>query len=115
MIDSINKKLNTGVPWHNVLRSPSHMRHSQGVVAIAQDNQHLSFPITRKKSGVSKESRSLLRKLLSRREASISLQKFNFLEDEIEFVDIVDDTTEGQHHARIFRITAGGEVLFSKL
>ena len=107
-IDSINKKLTEDVPCHSIFRSPSHTRHSQGVIAITQQNRRLSFPTTKKKSGVSKAPRSLLRKVLSRPGASIPLDKFSFLEDEIEFVDIIGETTEEQHHARIFRITASG-------
>jgi hypothetical protein len=106
--DSIDKKLTKDVPCHSIFRSPSHTRHSQGVIAITQQNRHLSFPTTKKKSGVSKAPRSLLQKVLSRPGASIPLNKFSFLEDEIEFVDIIGETTEEQHHARIFRITAGG-------
>jgi hypothetical protein len=106
--DSINKKLTKDVPCHSIFRSPSHTRHSQGVIAITQQNRHLSFPTTKKKSGVSKTPRSLLQKVLSRPGASIPLNKFSFLEDEIEFVDIIGETNEEQHHARIFRITAGG-------
>jgi hypothetical protein len=107
-IDSINKKLTEDAPCNSIFRSPSHTRHSQGVIAITQQNRHLSFPTTEKKSGISKAPRSLLQKVLSRPGASIPLDKFSFLEDEIEFVDIIGETTEEQHHARIFRITASG-------
>lgn len=107
-INPINQQLDEEVPCHSIFGSPSQMRHSRRAVAITQQNGHLSLPTIEKRSRVSKAPRSLLRKVLSRPRASIPLDKFRYLEDEIEFVDIIGETTEEQHHARIFRIAAGG-------
>jgi hypothetical protein len=85
-----------------------HIRYSQEVITINRPNRHFSIPTTKKKLGVSKAPQSLLQQVLTRPGVSIPLNKFSFLEDEIEFVDIIGETTEEQHHARIFRITAGG-------
>jgi hypothetical protein len=74
-----------------------------GIAATRQD----PFPTVKKKLGISQAPRILLRKVLSRPEALIPLNKFSFLEDEIEFVDIIGEASEEQRHARIFRITAG--------
>jgi hypothetical protein len=93
-IDSINKKLPEDVPCHSIFRSPLYTRHSKGVIAIAQQNRHLSFLTTKKKPGILTASRSLFQKILSRLKASIPLNKFIFLKDKIEFINIISEITK---------------------
>ncbi|TVY36493.1 hypothetical protein LOCC1_G008208 [Lachnellula occidentalis] len=81
-------------------------QRDQGVIPITRPNQqHLLLARTKTKPHT---AQNLLRAVLSRPGAPIPLDKFGFLEDEIEFVDILNDECDGELHSRIFRITAGG-------
>ncbi|TVY14929.1 hypothetical protein LARI1_G006058, partial [Lachnellula arida] len=81
-------------------------QRNQGVIPITRPNQqHLLLPRTKTKPHM---AQNLLRIVLLRPGALIPLDKFSFLEDDIEFLDILNDAFDGERCAIIFRITAGG-------